>query len=164
MLRTDQSVTQSQIYYFVHLLALCPSRVTLRPELLGNRIRPTLLSRINVHDRPSGISLRCPTLGIWPSLLLQFLAACAVIRLKAAGGENNLSFSLGHKSREDRAPPPKCGFVRSHRSKSGYWANPDSENHLFQPNFRIPFKMRICAFTLVLPNRTFGFYRNFGSV
>ncbi len=44
-------------YYFVHLLALCPSQVTLR-------IRPTLLSRINVlHDRPSGISLRCPPPG-----------------------------------------------------------------------------------------------------
>ncbi len=86
MLRTDKSVTQSQIYYFVHLLALCPSRVTLRPEFLGNRIRSTLLSRINVlHDRPSAISLRCLTLGIWPSLLLQYLAAC---------GENNLSFSL----------------------------------------------------------------------
>ncbi len=79
-----------------------------------------------LHGRPSGISLRCPTPKIWPSQLLQFLAACAVLRLKAAGGENNLSFFLGHKSREDLAPPPKCGFVRSHRSESGFAQYPDS--------------------------------------
>ena len=75
-----------------------------------------------------------------------------------AGDKNNLFFSWSYVACQDRAPPPKCGFVRSHRSESEFWKPPLPVE--LSVSFRSHFKCRFSHFTLVLMNSMFGFYRS----